>query len=598
MGSSMGQFTAASTMKKQKFGEVVKRIWKMAAPYWVHSEERWGSIALLAINLIMMWLTTQVGLRMVIWQRDWTRALTDKNILLWQQNIWVFLLVGLAMTFSGTFNAYVTSWINIRWKRWMTARYLRLWMERHAHYKMTLTGIETDNPDQRITEDVTGFIGNTWTFSFGFVSNLVSLFTYIGVLWGYSNVPLLIGKTNIAFPGYLILLSLIWAIITTAVSHLNGKRLSRLSFDQQRYDANFRYSLVRFRENSEQIALLKGEEVEHRNLMSVFGDSVLNTFRTMSVTMRFGMVNTMLLYVDAMMFTLILGPALLIYNGIADYAELMLIATAFQNVVNGFKWFQTNYALLAPYVAVIDRLYAFNDNYEKMMEINAKSELKIVKEDGEDIVVDDLAVYLPNGKLQITADHLELHPGEKILIKGRTGAGKTTVFRAMSGIWPLAKGTIDIPKNKKVIVLPQRPYFPIGSLVEAVSYPYPAGTYSDEAIQQTLKDVGLPQFVDRIYEVQHWNIVLSGGEQQRVGIARALLLDADYMFFDEATASMDEPSEEALYSMLTERAKDATIISIGHRSSLQKFHKRLFVAEGEPQGTYKLTEQKLDDDDD
>jgi putative ATP-binding cassette transporter len=599
-------------MKKQKFGEVVKRIWKIAAPYWVHSEEKWGSLILLAINITVMVLTNFVGLRMVIWNQDWTNALVNKDVNLWRQQIYVFLLVGAAMIFTGSFNVYISAWISIRWRRWMTARYLRLWLEHHSHYKMTLTGNETDNPDQRITEDITLFISSTWTFSFSFVQNLLSLGTYIVVLWGYSNVPLVLGSqfaengryimgtgTHLEFPGYLVVLSLVWAIVTTTVAHLMGRAQTRLTYNQQMYDANFRFSLVRFRENSEQIALLKGEQVEHGRLMSIFGDSVMNTFRTMGVTMRFGIVTGMLVYVDAMMFTLILGPAWLWLNqGITSYGQFNLIATAFSNVVTGFKWFQTQYMGLAAYIAVIDRLYAFNDNYDRTIEITEHSELKILKAPDNKIVVDDIAVSLPTGKVQITADHIELKPGEKILIKGRTGAGKTTLFRAISGIWPLAKGEVKLPDGKKIIVLPQRPYFPIGTLVEAVSYPLPADTYDREVIKQTLEQVGLPQFVNRIDEIQHWNTLLSGGEQQRVGIARALLMGADYMFFDEATASMDEPSEEALYSMLMELARDATIISIGHRSSLQKFHNRLLVAEGEPNGTYHIEERKLDDDDD
>jgi putative ATP-binding cassette transporter len=599
-------------MKKQKFGEVVKRIWKIAAPYWMYSEEKWGSLVLLGINIVIMVLTNFVGLRMVIWNQDWTNALVNKDVSLWHQQIFVFLLVGAAMIFTGTFNMYIQQWIAIRWRRWMTARYLRLWLEHHSHYKMTLTGNETDNPDQRITEDITLFITNTWTFSFSFVQNLLSLGTYIVVLWGYSNVPLVIGSQfaengryvmgtgrHLEFPGYLVLLSLVWAIVTTTVAHFMGKAQSRLTYSQQMYDANFRFSLVRFRESSEQIALLKGEQVEHSNLMNIFGDSVMNTFRTMGVGMRFGLVTGILQYVDAMMFTLILGPAWLWLNqGITSYGQFNLIATAFSTVVTGFKWFQTSYMALAGYIAVIDRLYAFNDNYDRTIEITEHSELKILKDPESDkIVIDDIAVSLPTGKVQITADHIELRPGEKILIKGRTGAGKTTLFRAISGIWPLAKGEVTLPADKKVIVLPQRPYFPIGTLIQAVSYPLPENTYDRETIKQVLVEVGLPQFVDRIDEVQHWNQLLSGGEQQRVGIARALLMNADYMFFDEATASMDEPSEEALYSMLLERAQNATIISIGHRSSLQKFHKRLLVAEGDPNGTYHIEERNLDDDD-
>jgi putative ATP-binding cassette transporter len=608
-------------MKKQKLGEVIKRIWKIAAPYWTTSEEKWMSIGLLIINLLVMMLTTAVGVRMVIWQRDWTNAFTVYDKALWLKNIWVFLLVGASMIFTGMFNIYIQSWIMIRWRRWMTARYMRYWMANHNHYRMQLTGNETDNPDQRIAEDITLFVTQTWTFSFSLVQNFLTLGTYLVMLWNLSEqIPLVIGSKDISFPGYFIALAILWAAITTFLTHIVGKPLSRLTYDQQMYDANFRFSLVRFRENSEQIALLRGEDVEHSRIMAIFGNSVLNTFKTMGRTMKLTIMTGSLTYVDAMMFTLLLGPAyynfaqmtkaevfektgvqLRVLNeanaglpgsGMTAYGDMMQVATAFQNVVTAFKWFQTMYAALAGYVAVIDRLYAFNDNYDRTQEVSKSSGIKLKEGNADEINIDFLDVNLPNGKLQISAKDLVMKHGDKILIKGRTGAGKTTLFRVLSDIWPYGKGEVSLPKNKKVIVLPQNPYFPIGTLEEAVSYPAPPGTYRRSDIEKALRDVGMPKFVSRIDEVAHWNMLLSGGEQQRIGIARAILYNPDYMFFDEATASMDEPSEEELYTMLLERMKDTTIISIGHRSSLEQFHKRLIVAEPQADEHYLFIEQK------
>jgi putative ATP-binding cassette transporter len=579
-------------MKKQKLGEVLKRIWVMTAPYWTKSDEKWGSIALLAVNIGVMVLTVQFSVRFVIWNRDWTNAFTTKDAEMWKQNIVIFLLLGASMIFTGAFNLYISAWINIRWRRWMTARYMKFWLDGSNHYKMQLTGNETDNPDQRIADDIRMFIDSTWMYTFSFANNLLNLGTYLVMLWQLSaSIPLIFGGVDYSFPGYFIVIAIIWVVITTTITHKIGKPLARLTYDQQMYDANFRFSLVRVRESSEQIALLKGEQVEHTRLMTIFGDAVANTFRTMGRNMRVGFATGILQYGDAMMFTFLLGPAYYYYDAIPGYGTFMQIATAFQNVVNGFKWFQTSYAGLAAYVAVIDRLYAFNLNFERTQKVQQDSELKIVEANQNEIDIRNLDVYLPTGALQISADNLVMKQGDKILIKGRTGAGKTTLFRVLSGIWPFGKGNIVLPKDKRVMVLPQKPYFPIGTLIEAVSYPSPTGTYSREDIQKALADVGLPQLVNRLDEVGHWNMMLSGGEQQRLGISRAMLYKPEYLFFDEATASMDEPSELELYTMLLERMKETTIISIGHRTSLEQFHKRLIVAEVQPGGAYKFIDR-------
>ena len=586
-------------MKKQHFREVLKRIWKIAMPYWAYSKERWGSLILLAVNIFVMVFQTCVGVRSTIWNRDWLNAFQTYDAQMWKQQIVVFLLIGAANTFTSQLNSYIQSWIQIRWRRWMTARYVNYWLEGSTHYRMQLTGNETDNPDQRIAEDIGQFISYTWLYSFSFVQNIINLVTYAMMLYDLSlTIPLMLGGKDWSFPGYFLVISVIWAAVETLITHLVGKPLARLQYDQQMYAANYRFALVRVRECSEQIALLRGEDVEHGRLMKIFGDVVVNQFRLMGRNLFYGAVQGIMGYVDAMGYTFLLGPSYFYYGAISGYGVFQQIATAFLNVVSGLKWFVSNYAMLAVYVAVIDRLFAFNNNYNRTIDIVENSKIKLEEGDEDQIVIKHLDVELPTGKLQISANDVTIKHGEKVLIKGRTGAGKTTVFRVLSGIWPFGEGEVVLPKGKKVIVLPQKPYFPIGTLADAITYPEPSGTYSREDMVKALQLVGMADYAARLDEEGHWNMMCSGGEQQRLAIARALLYKPDYMFFDEATASMDEPSEMELYTMLNEEMKSATIISIGHRSSLAQFHNRTLFAEKEPDGHYLFRENYHPEDED
>ena len=587
------------TMQKQHFGEVVKRIWKIAMPYWAYSKERWGSLILLAVNIFVMVFSTRVGVRSTLWNRDWLTAFQTYDAQMWKQQIAVFLLIGAANTFTAQLNAYCESWLKIRWRRWMTARYVNYWLEGSAHYRMQLTGNETDNPDQRIAEDISQFINYTWLYSFSFVRNIITLVTYAAMLYDLSlTIPLMLGGKDWSFPGYFVVISVIWALVETVITHFSGKQLARLQYQQQMYAANYRFALVRVRECSEQIALLRGEDVEHGRLMRIFGDVVVNEFRLMGRNLFFGIIQGVLQYADSMGYTFLLGPSYFYYGAISSYGVFQQIATAFLYTVSALKWFVTNYATLAIFIAVIDRLYAFNNNYNRTQELTLNSKIKIEEGDEDQIVIKHLDVELPTGKLQISANDVVIKHGEKVLVKGRTGAGKTTVFRVISGIWPFGEGEVVLPKGKKVIVLPQKPYFPIGTLADAITYPEPSGTYSREDMVKALQLVGMADYAARLDEEGHWNMICSGGEQQRLAIARALLFKPDYMFFDEATASMDEPSEMELYTMLNEEAKDATIISIGHRSSLQQFHDRTLFAEKEPDGHYLFRENYHPEDED
>ena len=293
--------------------------------------------------------------------------------------------------------------------------------------------------------------------------------------------------------------------------------------------------------------------------------------------------------------SLLLGPAYFAGQIPGGYGAIMQIAMAFATVTGTFTFFQTSYAGLAAWKATSNRLTDFLENAKKSEEIWAKSEISVKEHKKDDIEIKNLDVNLPTGKLQISAKDIVIKHGDKVLIKGKTGAGKTTLFRVLSTLWPFGKGSVSMPEGKSVMVLPQQPYFPFGTLAGAICYPDPSDKYSRSDIEKALRDVGMEKFIPRLDDVGFWNQQLSGGEQQRVSLARAMLHDPDYLFFDEATASVDEPSEELLYKMLLDRMKDSTIISIGHRSSLEKFHERKIVAE-QQNGNFEFVEQKVADE--
>jgi putative ATP-binding cassette transporter len=579
----------------KKIARMFKYIWRLATPYFLKSEERGKAWLLIFADIMGMAVFVAANLKYNKWYSDWTNAYVNSDYALWKQQLVLFLVIAAAMTISMACRTYVEGWLTVSWRKWMTARYLDNWMENNNHYRMALAGNVTDNPDQRIQEDINLFITNAITYSLSLLQQLVTLFSFIFVLWNLSNsIPLIFGGKDYSFPGYFIVLAFVWAFLTTFLVHRVGKHLIRLQYNQQRYEADFRFSLVRVRENSEQIALLKGEPVEHGRLMTIFDGVVANTFRLVARNMKTLLWNTGLQMLNGLVISILLGPAYFAGSIPGGYGAIMQISSAFSNVITAFTFFQTAYSGMATWKAVINRLIDFENTAQKTKEIMDKSEVVIKEQDADEIDVKSMDVFLPTGKKQIVANNMVLKRGDKILIKGRTGAGKTTLFRMIAGIWPFGKGTIVLPKNKKIILLPQQPYLPIGTLAEAVCYPESVDSYKREDIQQALRDVGLGKFVDRLDENAHWNHLMSGGEQQRVGVARALLYNPDYLFFDEATASMDEPSEEELYTMLLQRMKNTTIVSIGHRSSLQKFHNRIYVAEApNPEATYEFVEQKV-----
>jgi len=457
----------------------------------------------------------------------------------------------------------------------MTGKYLREWMRGGNHYRMQLAGDAADNPDQRITDDVKLFVGQTLGISIGLLNAVVSLASFVVILWGLSAIlPLLLFGVDVSIPGYLVWAAVIYAVIGTALTQWIGSPLVNLSFDQQRLEADFRFNLVRVRENSEQIALLKGEPAERERLSARFSRVIGNWYDIMRRTKRLTAFTGSYAQASVVFPFALAGPAYFASKTV-QLGALIQIVEAFGKVQDSLSFFVSAYRTLAEWRATIARLDGFEHSIGSAEKLaNDPTAIHEKPAAGSEITLPQLLVKLPNGTPLVAAERFSFRPGERTLVTGPSGAGKSTLFRAVAGIWPFGSGAVEIPADARLMMLPQRPYLPIGSLHSAIVYPGEAAQFDATRVRDVLVAVGLPQLAARLEEGAHWNRMLSLGEQQRLGIARALLHAPQFLFLDEATASLDEPSEAALYRLIAEKLPDTTVVSIGHRSTLEAFHQR------------------------
>ena len=566
----------------------VGQIWRLSKPYF-NSEEKWFARGMMAILVALVLSLVYVNVQLNLWNLRNFNALQNRDLNGWLHQLVVYLIIIAALVVIGALRTYINMWLHIRWRRWMTERYLSDWLGSSNHYRMQLRSA-TDNPDQRISQDIDLFITNALEISVGsiFGSGLLgavtTLCSFIVILWGLSaHTPFPVFGHDYSFPGWLILGGFTSAIIGTALSHVFGRQLIKLSFDQQRFEADFRFGLVRVRENSEQIALLKGEERAQASLMDQFKYVVRNYHDIMIRSTKLGLFQSLFGQFTFVLPSMLIAPSML--AGLSQFGNLMQTSNAFGQVEGSFAFFNTQYRTLATWKSIIDRLVGFEAAAAAAREeAAAQDRFKITKDEAGDVLeVEDLDIRLPNGAPLISGARIALSPGERVLVSGPSGAGKSTMLRAIGGIWPYGSGRIRMPASAKVMILPQKPFLPIGTLDEAITFPRAASEWKREEIESVMKDAGLSAWIARLDEPAHWSMVLSGGEQQRIGIARALLHKPDVLMLDEATASLDEASESRLYNLLREALPETTIVSIAHRSTLRTMHERriMFVKDGD-----------------
>jgi putative ATP-binding cassette transporter len=540
--------------------------WRLVVPYF-RSEERWIAIALLVGAIVLTLASVEVTVAFSEWNRRFYDSLETKNeAAFWTEMVNFGWIAALAIAF-GVARGLVSPYLRLRWRRWLTGHYLSHWLDGRGYYRIELER-KVDNADQRISEDLRLLGFYTMTLLLGLISAVATLVAFLIILWRLSGpMSLSFIGLDVVIPGYMVWAALIYAFLGTWLANLVGRRLIPLNFLQQRYEANFRFGLMRVRENAEGIALYRGEPRENAVLEEKFTDVFNNAWRVLVTEMQ--LVFYQIGYGQLAIIFPYIVTAPRFFAGAITLGVVMQTAQAFGQVQSALSFFIDNYTNVAELRAVMDRLKGL----QIAIEDKPPENITVGAEAGRtDVGTSGLDLALPTGQTLLKDLDLTLPKGAWTLISGSSGSGKSTLFRALAGIWPFGHGRVLIPAGARVLFLPQKPYIPIATLRDAVKYPDEYSTANDAEVVQALEAARLGHLAGRLDEEAHWSNILSGGEQQRLAIARALVFKPDWLFLDEATASLDEANEAAVYSVLKERLPQATVVSIGHRPSLRQWH--------------------------
>ena len=559
----MNQNAEASVVNDAVRGDFIPRVWGLITPYW-RSEERAKAwlllIAVIALSLVSVGISVWIN----HWYKDFYNALEKKDGAAFWSLIGYFAIIAAVGIVGAVYRLYLTQMLTIRWRRWLTEQHFARWLAHKNYYQLEQGGY-TDNPDQRISEDLNSFTDSTLTLGLGLIRTVVSLVSFSIILWGVSGSIEVFGIT---IPGYMFWCALLYAAVGSWLAHLIGRRLIGLNNQQQRFEADLRFSMVRVRENAESIALYNGESSEHERLSTRFNKVWQNFWTQMKVQKRLTFFTAGYSQIAIIFPFIVAAPRY--FAGKIELGELMQINSAFGNVQENFSWFIDAYVTLAAWRATCDRLLSFRqamtDNEQRPPAIDLQAQ-------GQALKIDELSLDLADGRHLLHDASLQVAPGERLMLSGRSGSGKSTLLRAMGGLWPQGSGVIRLPQER-ALFLPQKPYLPIGTLRDALSYPQTGDTYPAELYEQVLRTCRLEHLIPKLDEVNHWQRLLSGGEQQRLAFARVLLYRPQWLYMDESTSAMDEEDEAMLYQALIDQLPGLSIVSVGHRSSLARFHPR------------------------
>jgi len=553
----------------------IRDVWILTVPYW-RSPEKWVAALLLAVIISLNLGEVYINVLLNKWNNDFYDALQEINKDKFLAALIRFSWLALSYIVVVVYKTYMNQMMQIRWRRWLTGSFLDRWLDRQNHYRMQLGGNPSDNPDQRISEDVGQFIDLTLGLSLGLLSSVVTLFSFLFILWNLSGavtIPLgALGQLNV--PGYMVWVAMLYAVAGTWITSKLGRPLINLNFNQQKFEADFRFALVRFRENSEKIALYKGEGQEKENFLQRFTNVFDNYWQIMKRQKTLTWFTSGYYQIATIFPFLVAAPRFFAKK--MQLGGLMQTASAFGQVQGSFSFIISAYTSIATWKAVVARLNGFTAT---MSETQAAAEspdaFRPVFAGGAGIRTGNMTVQLPDGKLLLENINLEIGRGDTLLISGPSGSGKSTLLRILAGIWPFAKGTLEIPKDATTLFLPQNPYLPLGTLRHALCYPFPASA-NDDTLREVLTLCRLEHLTGRLDDADNWAHVLSPGEQQRVAFARAILIKPDFIFLDESTSALDEATEAHLYSTLRERLPHTTTVSVGHRNTLKTWHDKAF----------------------
>ena len=586
--------------KLRVFTFFIQRVWALSKPYF-SSEEKWKArgllLAIVALNLGLVYMAVLFN----DWNKLFYDALQEKNAAVFWTQLGRFSYLAFAFIVIAVYRFYLTQLLEMRWRAWMTAQYLKRWLTGHAFYRMELARFSSpetstqmpDNPDQRIAEDINQFTSWSISLSMGLLNSVVTLASFVGILWGLSGgFAFSVGGSEFNIPGFMVWMALLYCALGSAISHWIGQPQIALNFVQQRVEADFRHHLIRVREYSESIALDKGETVEEQQMGRRFERVLANYLQLLKAqknlvwfTSFFGQAAVVFPFVVA-------APRF--FSGAIQLGELMQISSAFGQVQGALSWFVDNYSSLATWRATTDRLTSFDSALHRNDSPSATVQIEPL--DRTVLNADHLTVSLPNGIALLAHAALHAQAGDRVLLQGPSGAGKSTLFRTLAGIWPFSSGAVNLPAD--AMFIPQRPYFPNGALRDALAYPERPERYSDTQLTQALERALLPALAKDLDRSDAWGQKLSGGEQQRLALARVFLKQPQWVFADEATSALDTPTEATLYQRLVEMvaARGGALISIAHRPGVASFHTKAWVLTEQAAGgesRFTLEEKRL-----
>ena len=565
------------------------KLWVLSRPYWFSQDystirlanltftvrEAWIARCVLALIIALSIAIVYLSKLINAWYATFYNALQEKNVEVFWQELGTFVVLAVLFIVAAVYRVWLTQLLTIRWRRWLSEVYFRDWLADRTYYHMELNRREADNPEQRMEQDCHNFTRQTLSLTLELILQVMTLITFAVVLWNLSSAFVLPIFGGIEVPGFLMWAAIAYALIGSIATYLIGKPLVWVNFQLERYNADFRYRMIRIRENAESIALYRGERDEERGLKGAFGRIYDIWWANMKYTKRLTWVVSFYKQA-ALVFPLILAAPQWFAGRIA-FGVLQQVLDAFNQVHTALSWFVDSYAQLAEWKAVVDRLTGFSDVMVAAKKAAAAVAFEIGTQQPQALTLSDVDVDLPGGVKLLEGIDLEVRQGDRLALQGSSGSGKSTLFRALAGLWPFGRGRITLPQDARVMFLPQKPYLPIGTLREALSFPTATEPYSVAACREVLEACAMGHLVPRLDEAANWALVLSGGEQQRLAFARVLLHRPDWLFLDEATSALDPQNERRMYDLLAERLPDATLISVAHNPEIAARHARTIV---------------------
>ena len=550
-----------------------RRLWRLTRLYWRSPDAVKGGL-LLALAVALELGTVYGTFELADAQRRIYDALQDRVASDFFAGVGFFAGIVLLFVLVSTYRIFVRQALEIRWRSWLTGHLLEQWISPHACCQMELLHGEADNPDQRIAEDARNYVASALGLSLSLLAAVATLVSFAGLLWSLSgDWPLRLGGADFRVPGFMMWVAIAYALVASWITHRIGRRLVPINFDRLRFEADFRFGLVRFRENAEAVGLADGEERERLGARERFTRVISNWWHLIRAQRNLTLFTTGIGQLNGAVPLLVAAPGY--FLGQLTLGRVAQTGIAYAQVSGALVWFVNAYQEIAQWRASIERLLTFLDAIESTRErVERPGGVRVEPGDGGALRLHDLHLDLPSGRALLEGDDAAVAPGEHVVVVGPSGAGQTTLLRAIAGHWPFGHGRIEVPRGARSMFLSQQPYLPIATLRAAVSYPAPEGTFSDARIREALQTFELDELIARLDETDHWEKRLSNGEQQRLAFARVLLHQPDWIFLDDATGALDEETEARLYAILAERLPKASVVSIAHRPAVERYHAR------------------------